>query len=78
MRAGREGGREGEGGWVGGQSLQPPAQVLQSGPSRADFLCSYRLSLLFRVRSSGVFKWLLLQIYNCFNLTPRAQRNIFI
>jgi hypothetical protein len=31
-------------------------QVLQSGPSRADVLCSYRLSLLLEVRSSRIFK----------------------
>lgn len=58
------------------ESLQAAARVLQSGPFRADFLRCYRLSLLFTVRSSRVFKWLLLQIYNCFNLTPRAQRDI--
>lgn len=65
---------------LGGGGAEPAAcsVSLQSGPGRADFLRSYRLSLLFRVRSSRVFKWLLLQIYNCLNLTPRAQRNTFI
>lgn len=32
----------------------------------------------FQGRSSRIFKWLLLQIYSYFNLTPSAQRNAFI
>lgn len=64
--------------WEGeAQSLQPAVLLYRVVPAGLTFSVATGY-LFFRVRSSRVFKWLLLQIYNCLNLTPRAQRNTFI
>lgn len=60
----------------GGNSLGPGAGVTAQGSTEPPFSAAPGYSC--EGRSSRILKWLLLQIYSYFNLTPSAQRNAFI